>query len=319
MKTLRIQRYTAKHKKIWDDFLAVDPRYSFLFYRDFMEHHKDRFEDYSLMIFHDATLIGLFPAALTNQNQIQSHSGLSYGGLLYDSNTFERDFVSEMYQAIIAFLNKKGITKVNIKLPPSFYNTGIAEQTDVIKQLKGDMEKSFLSMAVDMTRALKIHKSKLKRYKNRKLKMEFSIHNNNDFKDFWTNVLIPCLHEKHQASPVHSCSEIESLHEYFPNTIVQWNLYYEDIIIAGITLFIKNNIVRSQYGATRLGYERLAPLDYLYIYLMELYSEKGFQFFDMGSIPPSNDLTYPQGLVNYKKELGCDIYAQHQFVMSHEN
>ena len=53
-----------------------------MFHRYYMNYHQDRFEDHSLMIFKEDRLVAVFPA---NQREkiVQSHGGLSYGGLVY--------------------------------------------------------------------------------------------------------------------------------------------------------------------------------------------------------------------------------------------
>ena len=53
MKSLRVQKYNAKHKDVWDEFVLKAEVHSILFFRDFMEYHRDRFIDYSLMMSED--------------------------------------------------------------------------------------------------------------------------------------------------------------------------------------------------------------------------------------------------------------------------
>jgi len=42
-----------------------------------MEYHKDRFNDYSLLVYKDQKLFGLLPANITNDTVV-SHQGLTY-------------------------------------------------------------------------------------------------------------------------------------------------------------------------------------------------------------------------------------------------
>jgi hypothetical protein len=319
MKSVTIKRYNTSKKKEWDLFIDDNNPFTFLFYRDYMDYHSNRFTDYSLMIFQDATLIALFPANISDETIIYSHQGLSYGGLIYDPSKWNGLIEKTIYQGIIDYFKTILISKISIKIPPHFYGLHMERQINILSAVGADVQKSFLSMAANMEPPLKIHKSKYKRYRKRKQKNEFTIKDDNDFKVFWNQVLTPCLEEKYQSKPVHELDEILELHRCFPKNIVQWNLYFENKIIAGITIFFKNDIIRSQYGATRLGYEAFAPLDYLYIYLFEFYYTKGIKIFDMGSIPPNDDLSYPEGLVNYKKELGCDTHTQNQYVFIYAN
>ena len=59
----QIQKYSNEHYKEWNNFVANAKNATFLFHRDFMEYHQDRFEDYSLLIFDDSQeLIAVLPA-----------------------------------------------------------------------------------------------------------------------------------------------------------------------------------------------------------------------------------------------------------------
>ena len=48
-----------------------------------MEYHKDRFQDYSLMVFDENKLVAVLPANRV-EVEVFSHQGLTYGGLVLD-------------------------------------------------------------------------------------------------------------------------------------------------------------------------------------------------------------------------------------------
>ena len=95
----------------------------------------------------------------------------------------------------------------------------------------------------------------------------------------------------------------------FPENIFQYNVYFEDEIVAGITLFHFGNVVKSQYGATTNRGEKLRALDFLFITLIEEFQNK-VAFFDMGTVTENNEKGYNPGLLKQKEELGCGIYNQ---------
>jgi hypothetical protein len=47
-----------------------------------MDYHRDRFEDYSLMVYKKEKLVALLPANI-NDNIVYSHQGPSYGGVVF--------------------------------------------------------------------------------------------------------------------------------------------------------------------------------------------------------------------------------------------
>src|ERR1700691_865424 len=76
-----VERYTPDRKNEWDAFVSGAKSSTFLFYRDYMDYHQDRFTDHSLMVFRDGELAGLLPANLNAKGTLISHEGLTYGGL----------------------------------------------------------------------------------------------------------------------------------------------------------------------------------------------------------------------------------------------
>jgi len=77
-----VERYTPARKTDWDAFVRTAKNATFLFHRDYMDYHGDRFVDHSLLIFHGKTLMGLLPANLATDSTLVSHAGLTYGGLM---------------------------------------------------------------------------------------------------------------------------------------------------------------------------------------------------------------------------------------------
>ena len=116
----KVSRYTAEDKIEWDRFIATAKNATFLFQRDFMDYHQDRFEDFSLMIYKNEKLYALLPANKKNE-VIYSHQGLTYGGLLLN-NSAKLKQTFEAFKEIIKFLFENGILKLEVRLIPPFYN-----------------------------------------------------------------------------------------------------------------------------------------------------------------------------------------------------
>ena len=78
---IQIVKYEEKYKNDWNDFLSRSKNGTFLFNRNYMDYHSDRFEDHSLMFFSNNKLVALLPANI-KENILVSHGGLTYGGLV---------------------------------------------------------------------------------------------------------------------------------------------------------------------------------------------------------------------------------------------
>ena len=77
MNSYKIIKYTSKHFKQWNNFVANAKNATFLFHRDFMEYHSDRFQDFSLLVFDEKDSLKAIVPANISDNEIHSHQGLT--------------------------------------------------------------------------------------------------------------------------------------------------------------------------------------------------------------------------------------------------
>ncbi|VXB68182.1 FemAB family protein [Flavobacterium sp. 9AF] len=308
MKTYQVKKYTTDYYLKWNEFVAQAKNATFLFHRDYMEYHSDRFEDFSILIFDEKdNLKAILPGNRVG-NAIYSHQGLTYGGLvLYKNLKFAE--VKLIFEMLFSFLKENNFVKLIYKPINSYYQSLPSEEyLFILKQWEATLVKRELNLCIPFYKDYKISKSKLKHYK-RNEKLDLKIKKETDFSLFWNQVLIPRLETKHSVKPVHTLDEIIYLARKFPENIIQYNAYYNNQIVAGITLFITKTGIKSQYGATTDAGERIRALDFLYFKLIELYKDS-CDFFDMGTCTENNELGFNPGLLNQKEELGCSLYNQ---------
>ena len=79
-----------------------------------MDYHSEKFSDYSLLIYKGKKLISLLPANFKN-DQLFSHSGLSYGGFIFDDQSKYKDVV-EVFKLTLEMLHNNNISKLNSNL-----------------------------------------------------------------------------------------------------------------------------------------------------------------------------------------------------------
>ncbi|TNJ43585.1 FemAB family protein [Tamlana fucoidanivorans] len=306
----RVVKYNSSYYDQWNRFVENSKNGTFLFHRDFMEYHQDRFDDFSLLVYRVQKLVAVFPANIVD-NGVYSHQGLTYGGLVFEA-TISGDKVFHVFKTLINYLKEAKIEKLVVKQIPEFYCTqpNFEVPYEVSKydyKLKREMV-----LAINYDKELVIHKSKLKS-KRRGDKFDFKIKENDSFAIFWNNVLQPKLKERYGASPVHTLAEIEYLKVLFPNNIKQYNIYLKEEVLAGITVFDTGRVIKSQYGATTKQGEKLRALDYLFLFLIEKSKKEGRQFFSMGTVTDKSEMGFNEGLLKQKEELGCNIHIQDTF------
>lgn len=313
MQNYSVRKYIPADYPRWNDFISQAGNATFLFHRDFMEYHQDRFEDHSLIIEDEKNWVAVLPANRV-ENVIHSHQGLTYGGLVFKED-LGGNTVIILLASLLDYLKRNHFKTFFVKPILSFYCHKIFTGIEcLLIHKKAELYRKDMNLTISFKENYTVSKSKLKHFR-RVAALGLEIRQDNDFRAFWSEVLEQRLLEKHNAKPIHSVDEIMYLHSKFPENIKQYNVYFEGEIIAGITLFIFKNGVKSQYGATTAVGEKMRALDFLFITLIHGYQDK-MAFFDMGTVAENNELGYNPGLLKQKEELGCSIYAQDYYSLA---
>ncbi len=312
---ITVRKYKKEDKETWNNFIDCSKNSTFLFKRDFMDYHKNRYEDYSLMVFEHDTLIAAFPAHKIDKGTVASHFGLSYGGIILRKTEVLHKTLQIVYK-ILHFLESNKIEKIIYKSFHKFYNSIGSEEITYAKFLiKAKLTVRQFSSVINLNDKLKMNKTRL-RLGRRALKMGVVVKEVNTFDGYWNNILIPHLEGKYGARPAHSLEEITKLHKSFPENIRQFNAYLNDEIVAGATLFETSNVVRVQYNSANEEGRLSGASDLLYIELIEKYF-KHKNYFDFGSSFDENGLNF--GLLNWKESFGARAFSIDTFEIETKN
>lgn len=309
MNKYTVKKYTENDFKIWNDFIAQAKNATFLFHRDFMEYHKDRFEDYSLMVFEEEKLVALLPANRSGEI-VYSHQGLTYGGLVYNEK-IKLASIIEIFKAVLSFLNENSIQKLQLKLIPSIYHQKPAEELNyALFLLEARLIRRDTLAVIDLSNSYSLSKLRKRGIKNG-INNRLIIKEVSDFTDFWNEILIPNLAKKHQAKPVHSLEEITKLKALFPEKIRQFNVYENGVIVAGTTIFESSTVAHSQYISGKEDKNELGGLDLLFYQLIsEVFKNK--RYFDFGISNENQGRNLNDGLSYWKESFGANIIV-HDF------
>ena len=302
MTTYTIKKYEQNDCNTWNEFIAQAKNATFLFHRNFMEYHRDRFEDFSLLVFENHKLVAVLPANKQG-NSVYSHQGLTYGNLVYKEETKQAPVI-EIFQAILFFLNENNIQKLQLKTLPSIYH--LKPSDEILYSLflaEAKLIRRDSLSVIDLLQENKISKIR-KRGIKKAVSNQLIIKEENDFELFWNEVLIPNLKAKHDAKPVHSIEEMNSLKALFPQNIRQFNVYSEDKIVAGTTIFETETVAHCQYISKNEKQENLGSLDFLFQYLIkEKFAKK--RFFDFGISNENQGKNLNEGLSYWKESFGA--------------
>lgn len=297
-----IKKYEENDYTLWNDFVNQAKNATFLFHRDFMEYHKDRFEDFSLLVFEDEKLRAILPANKQGKS-IHSHQGLTYGSLVYKAETKQKAVI-EIFHDLLLFLNENGFEKLFLKSLPSIYHLKPAEEilySLFLTEAKLTRRDSLSVINLSEEKSIsKIRKRGLKKAVSNELISK----EETEFALFWNAILIPNLEKRHNAKPIHSVQEITKLATLFSKNIHQFNVYFGDEIVAGTTIFETETTAHCQYISKNEEKENLGSLDFLFHYLIhERFADK--RFFDFGISNENSGLNLNEGLIYWKESFGA--------------
>ena len=121
------RRYCQENRDEWNNFVSESRNGTFLFDRNYMDYHSDRFEDSSLLFYNSRNrLLAMLPANRAG-DMLYSHQGLTYGGLITKSDACA-ELVYDIFESMNTFLKGEGIRRVIYKAIPWIYHTYPSEE-----------------------------------------------------------------------------------------------------------------------------------------------------------------------------------------------
>jgi hypothetical protein len=261
-------------------------------------------------------LKAILPANISDY-KLYSHQGLTYGGIVIDSTLKIEKFIS-IYSEILRYFNENKIQIINFKLLPLIYCLQPSEELNYVLFLsEAKLIRRDTLVTIDLQSQFKIDSNRVEGVK-RAEKLGLKIKKEIDFTGFWDNVLIPNLEAKHEAKPVHSLAEIQNLQSKFPKNITQYNVYQNDKIIAGTTLFIDKKTVHVQYISAIGDKNQHGALDYLFHYLVtKVFAD--CSYFDFGISNENQGKNINKGLQYWKETFGARTFCQDFYEVETKN
>ena len=113
---IKVINYNKKYKIDWNNFLHNSNIDNFIFDREFMEYHKKKFKDNSLIFKKNRNIAALLPANISD-NILYSHLGLTFGGFIVNSKLNFSDY-QEIIDAFFEYCKKKKFKKIIIRQIP---------------------------------------------------------------------------------------------------------------------------------------------------------------------------------------------------------
>ena len=296
-----IVRYKSENEAIWNSFVSNSKNGTFLFNRGYMDYHRDRFNDHSLMIFKDSKLYALFPAN-EEEDVIWSHHGLTYGGVVTNEMATAADMI-ELFAELNGYYKLHGFKKVIYKPIPWEYHS-IPAQEDIYALFRTT---NFRLIGCNIGSVINgKYKIKFKELRRRGVKKALKngliVEKSDNIDEFWS-ILEENLYRQYGAKPVHTVEEIKLLKSRFPDNICLISASKDGIMLGGTLLFIFPNVVHTQYISANEKGKQLGALDLVFDQIVNtLYAD--FDYIDFGTSNEQNGLFLNESLIFQKEGFG---------------
>lgn len=298
---ISLVKYTAQHFEVWNQFNKGSKNGLFLFDRNYMDYHADRFMDQSLLFYKAEELLAIFPASLKDE-VISSHGGLTYGGLVLHPRATS-DFVMSAFDAMLNHFRKEGVSSLVYKVIPYIFHRQPAQE-DLYALFRSNalLVRRDISSVIDLrkkptyTKGTKYNISKAR-------KSNLQIVESIEF-DLFMRIEEDLLMRKYQTKPTHSSAEISLLASRFPDNIQLVLVYNSTTCLGGTILFITESVVHTQYiGITDEGKE-VGALDILTDHLIKKFSST-HMYFSFGISTEKDGTVLNEGLIKNKESFGA--------------
>ena len=300
MTDIRVEPYTFQHKRIWDEMIAHSRNGVFLFFRDYMEYHSNRFQDASLLFFDEHDLLAVLPAN-RNGNQVVSHGGLTFGGVISQYN-LGASAMLEVFDILREWLRGQGVSTLLYKPVPHIYHRMPAEEDlYALFRLGARLVRRDLSSTLDMACRSPMHHGRESQL--RRGKRTFVVRESRDFAAFM-DLVSAGLTTKHNVAPTHTREEIELLAGRFPQNIRVFGAYRGGQLCAGVLVYENTNVAHTQYIAGTDEAKREGALECVFNELLER-RYASIRYFDWGISTEQSGRYLNAGLVQNKESYGA--------------
>lgn len=296
--------YDATRRADWDDFIDHSCNGTFLLRRTYMDYHKDRFQDHSL-IFTDqkSHIVGLLPACLIGRRLV-SHGGLTYGGLIVGEKTTTQHSI-DMLHSIIQHCHAHSIEAVEIKPTPYIYWKQPSSALSYALYLAGAQRTACsLSMTINLHSPLPLHTQR-RRGASKAYRQGISIERESLRIEDYHRLLSEMLQSCHHVTPVHTAAEMQHLQHLHPRNIELITAMQGSQMQAGVWLFKDGRTLHTQYIAASQAGKQTGALDLLLSHLIQAAQSEGYHWLDFGTCTEQGGAILNQGLLHQKEGFGA--------------
>jgi hypothetical protein len=305
-----VERYRDTDAAAWDAFVRTSRNGTFLFERGYMDYHRDRFPDHSMLVRDpEGELVAVLPAH-TAGDTVASHRGLSYGGLVIGSGLKTPRFL-EAFEAILLALSEAGFAALDYKTIPHIYHRHPAEEDRyALFVLGARLTRRDLLSVVDRS-ALLPYQHRRARGVKKAAAAGVTVQIETKFAEYW-ELLAATLADRFDAAPVHTLAEIQLLRDRFPHNISLHMARRDQQLLAGVVTYNSDRVGHAQYIAASPAGRDLCALDLVFDHLLHDHTDNQ-RYFDFGGSHADGGRAINSGLIDQKEGFGARSVAHDHY------
>lgn len=305
--------YTPGMRGAWDERVASARNSTFLFRRDYMEYHADRFRDASLLAYKRGKLMVMLPADITADGTLRSHGGLTYGGWILPDAHLDGDDVLSLISQWVDYCRANHVRRIDYRpLPHIYHRRPSQEDIYAFWRMGASMSACSLSSVVDYADPGQFNTLQ-RRHLRKASALPYEIAETADVAPFHA-MLSGCLAQRHGASPVHSCSELQMLRDRFPDNIRVFTISLGGELHAGVCMYLTDTVAHTQYIASTPEGRAANALTLLFRHLIDTFAAT-HRYFDFGTSNEEGGTVLNAGLIRQKFSLGASGVVYPRFIL----
>src|ERR1051325_5242400 len=311
-----VEYEAAKHKKLWDKFVARSMNGTVFHSQQFLEYHPaGRFNFRHLLFFEGEKLVAVLPGGSYNTSNIyESPVGASYGSFVTEDISAQTAL--DVVAAFEVYIRTNKIEDVYLTSAPVIYQPVLTQNLDFALLYRGfAYQRHYISHVVDLRKPGSLFdrfKPSARTYIRRTERSEPGVTVEHVEKRGFIKGIeeyYPILLEnkaKFGVKPTHSLEDLKKLHELLPNLMELFLVRKDGKAVAGLLFFLANKRVAIVfYQMLYYEYQYLRPIYLLMRRAAEWAKEQGFAFVDIGVSQDTSDdnpMTPPLSLIQFKEK-----------------
>lgn len=302
---ITIEQYNPDRQSEWNQLVELAPNGLFIFDRNYMDYHADRFADHSLMFIENGKLIALLPANIDDEGNLVTHGGLTFGSLIRTRKLRTRNTL-ELFETLIEYSRSQSFRSIIYKpIPVAFQEHPAEDDLYAMHRCGFTLMRRDLSSIIPLNATIKYSKGR-KWSIGKAIKQEVSVRTETQIDSFY-DILANRLETKHSQKPTHSKDELALLSSRFPNNITVSCAYLKHATTpcAGVTLYNYERTLHTQYMATTDIGQEIGALDFLIDHHINEAKRLGKSFFSFGISTEKQGTSLNLGLLQQKESFGA--------------